>query len=286
MTRFAPCAIALLLTAGCWNQFEDPQPTPVADDDVLSDDDTSAPDDDTSINDDDTSVDDDTSSDDDTAPDDDTSGDDDTPTDDDTVADDDTTDDDTSDDDSEVEDDDSEVEDDDSATTDDDSADDDSALGDDDNDDSAADDDDSAGDDDSATDPGPCPPNTMWVTAEVTLTDSFGAPATTLSTSSALTITLTLTNEGGTATTQYYGSDCLFQATLWDSALNPVGGGRMCTPGLLVQALVCGAPPVTDTWDLWPYYNLSPTVPLPPGPYTLQVDTYFYGVESFAVTVL
>lgn len=269
--------LAALFCAGCWNQFDDPTPLPTPDDDsVAVDDDTSIADDDTSANDDDTS-----SSDDDTAVgDDDTSvADDDTSVaDDDTAADDDTV----SDDDTEVEgDDDTEVEDDDSSLSDDDSSlsDDDSAG----DDDSSLTDDDSAGDDDST---GPCPTGVIYVDSVVTLTDPGGLPTTTLSIASPLHIELSLSNEGGQATTQYYGSNCLFQATLWDPWNNPVGGGRLCTPGLVVTSLVCGQPPVTDAWDLLPTYNLSPTVPLPAGPYTLSVDTYFYGTESFAVNVI
>lgn len=52
----------------------------------------------------------------------------------------------------------------------------------------------------------------------------------------------------------------------------------------------CGDLPVVDTTAMlatWTGFDGLPTNnPLPPGTYTLDVDTYYYGVFSFSVDIV
>jgi hypothetical protein len=149
-------------------------------------------------------------------------------------------------------------------------------------DDDVADDDDSTGDDDDSGPP-PCtnPPN---VVPTVVLTDPSGAVTTSFSVGNPLTITVDLENIGGGTETAVYGSQCLFNTSVWNPAGEPQGGERSCSSGVLVIDYICGDPPTTDVFTLEAVQTPS-GVPLESGTYELQVFTYDYGTIVLTVTV-
>ena len=253
MSRTIPALLAVLLM-GCWDQF-DPGLPPADDDDSsgVDDDDTSVPDDDDTsvVDDDDTSVpdDDDTS-----VPDDDDSS----------VLDDDDS---------------SAIDDDDSSALDDDDS---SALDDDDS--SALDDDDSsATDDDDATPIDPCdvPENIQWT---ATLTDPSGAVSTSFTATQPLTVTVDVQNQAGGNPSYIYASECLFRWDLWKPNGDPVDGGPDCVVVQTTRAFDCGGPPHTDSDQIFPI-EFPSGILLDPGDYSLDVNSYYFGVQSFTVTV-
>jgi hypothetical protein len=245
--RTALPALLMLLLVGCWDQFDAGLPT-------LDDDDSAAvDDDDTSIfDDDDTSVVDD----DDTTP----------------VVDDDDT--------SVVDDDDSSVlDDDDSSALDDDDS---SALDDDDS--SALDDDDSSAlDDDDVTPIDPCDePEDIQVS--VSITDPSGAPSTEFTTTSPLTVTVDIQNFGGGNPTYIYPSACLFRWDLWYQNGIPVDGGPDCVIVQTYRDYDCDGAPHTDNDEVYPI-EFPSGVELVPGDYTLDIESYYFGLQTFTITV-
>ena len=254
MSRVIPALLTVLLL-GCWEQFDGGIPTPDDDDDSsgVDDDDTSvADDDDTSVvDDDDTSV----------VDDDDTS----VPDDDDSSA---------------VDDDDSSVlDDDDSSAVDDDDS---SAVDDDDS--SVLDDDDSSAvDDDDATPIDPCdePEDIQWT---ATLTDPTGAVSTLFTTTQPLTLTVNVQNMGGDSPLYTYASACLFRWDLWKPNGDPVDGGPDCVVVQTDRVYDCGGAPHTSSDQIFPIEFPSGIV-LDPGDYGLDVNSYYFGVQSFTLTV-
>ena len=154
-----------------------------------------------------------------------------------------------------------------------------------DDDDSGDDDDDdtsSGDDDDSAVD---CA-DPVQIVPTITMTDSSGQPTTTLSPADPLTLSVSIENQGGdSGTTNFvYPSDCIFSWSLWYSNGNPVTGGPICSTGLTVNDYTCGSAPVTGTDVVIPIEGVSGN-PVPAGTYNLQVDTVYFGVSNYSVTV-
>ena len=151
-----------------------------------------------------------------------------------------------------------------------------------DDDDSSADDDDSSADDDDDATPDCGQPPSIVPT--VTVTDAAGIPATEFSAGNPVTVTLSLENVGGGTQTEVYGSSCLFQWSVWDSGGVPMNAGPSCLAIPTIVDFVCAAPPVVDAYPVDAVEGIA-GAPLPSGAYELRVDTYWFGVQVFALTV-
>ncbi|MEE2830555.1 MAG: PPC domain-containing protein [Myxococcota bacterium] len=156
--------------------------------------------------------------------------------------------------------------------------------GDDDDDTTVPDDDDTTvPDDDDTTDPCLGPPN---ITPTITLTDAAGNPTTSLAAGSPLTVNVQVQNQGGdSGTTSFtYGSSCIFNWSLWYQNGNPVTGGPVCLSVVTNQNYGCGDPAVSGSDSVEPIEGVSNN-PVPPGTYDLLVDTIYFGLFSYQVTV-
>jgi hypothetical protein len=179
------------------------------------------------------------------------------------------------------------VDDDDSAAVDDDdssAADDDDSSAADDDDSSAVDDDDSsAADDDDTTPIDPCdePPD---IQVAVTMTDPSGAPSTQFTTTQPLTVTVSVQNFGGGNPDYIYASTCLFRWDLWKPNGDPVDGGPDCVVQQTTRIFDCGGVPHTGSDQVFPI-EFPSGIALDPGSYTLDVNSYYFGVQSFTLTV-
>ena len=60
--------------------------------------------------------------------------------------------------------------------------------------------------------------------------------------------------------------------------------GPDCIAGPTTFNFPCGGPPQTDVSSVFPVYSLSGEA-APPGTYTLDVDTRYWGVQTTTVTV-